>query len=495
MTSSGITSRLATSPVYGGYPVLQGKGQGESSTKIASTALAFYIFLLAGRALDVSPIWWLHIPMIMLAALALTTFARGNLQIAFSSKITKYFAAFTAWVFLCFPFSKWRAGSVMPLQWQIQSFLIFLIVVQLIKTKRDWEKAIGGFAYATLIAALLSFYFGYTVEGRTALPGGTLGDPNEFALLMVVGLPLWWFKASRATGFRKIFCLCCTVPILLAFARAGSRAGLISMAVLLALSFMFAKGIQKATIPIVALVAVALSSFLLPGYIRTRFMTFFSSDSGQDAYTQARIGSDIASSEGRKALLIQSIHMTFEHPIVGVGPGCFSFVAWDERKAATGAGGETLVSHNTYTQISSETGVPGFILFVTTLFLSMRSVIKDYRRTVLVNTELAQCARYLFTSISAMAVGIFFLSVGYTHMSATLCALALALHHVVETALKTSKPITETSGQQRSNRFQLQPSQYAVNRVVAGSAPYQRLTAPVKPRYRPTASSRQNRRA
>jgi hypothetical protein len=130
-------------------------------------------------------------------------------------------------------------------QYQVQSFVIFLIIVQMVRTKRDWQKVVGGFAYATLVASLLAFHFGYTVEGRLALPGGTLGDPNEFALLMVVGLPFWWFKASRAKGFRKIFFLCCTLPIFLAFARAGSRAGLLAMAVLLLISFVFARGIQK----------------------------------------------------------------------------------------------------------------------------------------------------------------------------------------------------------------------------------------------------------
>ena len=485
MTNPGITSRLASNPIYSSYPPSNVDGQNVAPAKIGSTLLAVYIFLLAGRVLDVSPIWWLHIPMILLIVLAFTMISRGKLQHAFSSKITKFFAAFTVWLFVCFPFSYWRASSIASIQKQVQSFVVFLIIVQLVRTKRDWQKVVGGFAYATLVAALLAFHFGYAVEGRLALPGGTLGDPNEFALLMVVGLPFWWFKASRAEGFRKIFFLCCTLPIFLAFAKAGSRAGLLAMAVLLLTSFLFAQGIQKIVIMMTAVIAVAAATILLPGYIQTRFMTFFSAEGSYDAHTEARIDSDIASSEGRRALLIQSIKMTFQHPILGVGPGCFSFVAWDERKAATGKGGETLVSHNTYTQVSSETGLPGFILFFFTVFLCVKSVLVDYRRLTPVDTELAQHARYLFSCMGALAVGIFFLSVGYTHMIATIFAFALSLHNIAESVLITpgASLATTASGWQNTNRFQRLQSPQWQSREAVTSTSQSAISSGLRQRY------------
>jgi O-antigen ligase len=495
MTGSGTTSRLTTRPVFSGYPAVETEGKSADSAKFVSTLLAFYIFLLAGRVLDVSPLfWWMRIPLITLSALILITIARGGLQFAFSSKIVKYFAAFTIWVLICYPFSKWRAGSFTSVYWQVQSFVIFVIIVQTVRTRRAWQKVVGGFAYATLVASLLSFHFNYTVEGRIALPGGTLGDPNEFALLLVVGLPFWWFKAKRATGFRKIFFLCCTIPVFLTFARTGSRSGMLAMAVLFLVSFIFARGTQKLAIPLVALIGIMASSFVLPGYIRTRFTTFFSAQGNYDSYTQARIGSDIASSEERKALLMQSIHMTFEHPIVGVGPGCFSFVAWDERKAATGSGGENLVSHNTYTQISSETGIPGFLLFAITIFLCVRTVIADYRRLVFVDAELAQYARYLFTAIAAMTVGIFFLSVGYTHMSATIFALVVSLHYIVENSLKKHEAsvtprVSDWPGKNRLG----QPLQRPM-REVARVTPQQPAVPGLRGNYGGTSPLRQRKR-
>src|SRR5206468_2842561 len=176
-----------------------------------------------------SPIWFLHIPMVMLILLMIMAVARGQIKYVMSSSISKYFLAFTVWVVVCFPFSYWRAGSLPSVRWQLQSFAIFFIIVQMVRSVADWQKIAGAYAYATFTAALLSFYIGVSVQGRVALPGGTLGDPNEFALTMVVGLPFWWFKASRAEGFKKVAFLLATVPMYAAFARAGSRSGLIAL--------------------------------------------------------------------------------------------------------------------------------------------------------------------------------------------------------------------------------------------------------------------------
>src|SRR3954466_3825864 len=124
--------------------------------------------------------------------------------------------------------------------------------------------------------------------------------------------------------------------------------------------------------------------------------------------------------------------MTFSHPILGVGPGDFSFVSWDERKATTGAGGESLVSHNTYTQISSETGLPGFFFFAATLVLSFRYAYRSYRDTSELDPALLACSRYLIYASGALFAGIFFLSVGYTHILATFFALAAAIRLIHE---------------------------------------------------------------
>ena len=427
------------------FPVAFDSSIKEKST-FAATVVAIYVFLLGSRVLDVSFIGYFHIPLTLLLGLTITMFARGDFSYSFSSKITKCFVAFTAWVLISWPLSLWRGGSTESVEFQLQALLIFIIIVQLVRTRRDWEKVASGYAYATLAASLMSFVIGVAIEGRIALPGGSLGDPNAFAIFMVVGLPFWWLKAARAEGFRKMLFLLCTLPIYPAFARAGSRSGMLAMVVLLLATFLFANGGRKVLIVVLAVAGVVGAAALLPSYLRVRYLTIFANDADANLATRARLGADIQSSEGRKELLIQSIRMTFQHPVFGVGPGVFYIVGFEQRKAQSGHGGQAFVTHNTYTQISSETGIPGFILFFSTVFLCFRYTLNDFRKLAKVDADFSRYGRYMVSCMAALSLGIFFLSVGYTYLLSIIFALALSLHMMVERYLNE----LEASGQKIS---------------------------------------------
>ncbi len=134
----------------------------------------------------------------------MTTMARGDLKNAFSTRLSWFFMAFTAWVLACFPFSVWRAASIDSVTLSLQSLVIYLAIVQLVRTPAEWRKVAGGYAYAVLMASLLSFFLARAVEGRISLVNGSLADPNEFAVILVAGLPFWWLKASRAGAVQKV---------------------------------------------------------------------------------------------------------------------------------------------------------------------------------------------------------------------------------------------------------------------------------------------------
>lgn len=458
----------ASPPKFAGIPI--GSTSIDSSIRtgatFGATVLALYIFFLESRVLDLSFVGYFHIPMILLIALSIMTLAKGGVQLAFSLKATKLFTAFTVWVAICTPFSVWRGGSMPFLQTQIQALLIFFILVQLVKTKRDWERVTTAYAWATLAAALISFKWGVAIEGRVALANGALGDPNAFAMFMVVGLPFWWLKASRSKGFKKAVYLLCTLPIYPALARAGSRSGMLAMFVLLAVTFYFANGGRKVLIAALAVAGIMVAFVALPSYLRARYLTFFENDSS--AAYQRNLSADIQSSEGRRMLLFQSVNLTFRHPILGVGPGQFGPVAWTERRLGTAAPGAAYVSHNTYTQISSETGFPGFFLFVGTIVLCFQYTMGDYRRLAKVDPDFAQCGRYLFSSLAALCLGIFFLSTGYTHLLSIVFALATSLHLIVDSYLKGANEVTRSAI----------PSTRSSSTGIPGSQPQQVRTTP-----------------
>src|SRR4051794_26654341 len=162
--------------------------------KFSVLIVALYVFVLTSRVLDVSTIWFLRIPLILLVVLSVMAVAGLDLKLAFSSKVTRYQALFTLWVIVCYPFSYWRGGSTDSVILAVESFAIYLIIVQLITTHKAWRAVAGAFAFAVLAAAVLSFRIGISVDGRIAFPGGTLADPNVFALTLVIGLPFWWLR-------------------------------------------------------------------------------------------------------------------------------------------------------------------------------------------------------------------------------------------------------------------------------------------------------------
>jgi O-antigen ligase len=74
---------------------------------------------------------------------------------------------------------------------------------------------------------------------------------------------------------------------------------------------------------------------------------------------------DKGSLEARKQLLVDSLKITMQHPFFGVGPGSFQAVS-----------GTWQPSHNTYTGLSSEAGLPALILFTAVMGLSLRKTKK-----------------------------------------------------------------------------------------------------------------------
>jgi O-antigen ligase len=65
----------------------------------------------------------------------------------------------------------------------------------------------------------------------------------------------------------------------------------------------------------------------------------------------------------RKELLKQSLTIMVHHPLTGIGPG--NFPSYTET---------WLVVHNTYAELGAEAGVPGVLLFVLMLVLSLRKI-------------------------------------------------------------------------------------------------------------------------
>jgi len=172
-----------------------------------------------------------------------------------------------------------------------------------------------------------------------------------------------------------------------------------------------------------ALAATAAISLLvlvvLPQTLLHRYATLFSNDSDD---TEA-----IQSTAARTHLLKSSIQFTIQHPILGVGPGEFSDYEASVAKSE-GRRGAWQVTHNAYTQVSSEAGVPALLFFLAAIIMSFRAFGRVYR-AARYRPELRSMAMACFCcqlSLVGFCTAIMFLSLAYTMYLPTMSGLALA---------------------------------------------------------------------
>ena len=159
-----------------------------------------------------------------------------------------------------------------------------------------------------------------------------------------------------------------------------------------------------------------------------RYATLFTNDTDDLEAVQ--------STETRTHLLKASIRFTMEHPIFGVGTGEFSdyeaAVAQNEGKRGT-----WLVTHNAYTQVSSEVGVPGLLFFLAAIVMTFRTFGR-VQRAARSHPQLRPMAMACFCcqlSLVGFCTAIIFLSLAYTIYLPTMSGIAMAISRSLELEL------------------------------------------------------------
>ncbi len=144
-------------------------------------------------------------------------------------------------------------------------------------------------------------------------------------------------------------------------------------------------------------------------------------------------------------MLIKSLQFTIEHPIFGVGPGDFS--SFEGGTRAETKHGEWQQTHNSYTQVSSEIGIPAAICYIGAIFAALfslnRSMVRARRDKIPVLVTTAFCC---MLSIVMIAACMFFLSLAYRFYMPGLTALAIALDRVMRMEFQKAQPAPAGAG-------------------------------------------------
>jgi O-antigen ligase len=400
---------------------------------LGAWVVAAWVFISFSRFFDLIGAGY-KIPGLVYYTMIAFILISGAIPRSLSNRMTIAIVVFTVWIGITLPFSTWRSNSLEFAGAAFQCLVTFVAISGLTVTGRQCLRMIYVLGGAVFVGACLSFFFGDMETGRLELARGSFKDPNEYAMTLLMGLPLLALIARSSSPFLRIAGVGSVFITFYVFLKAGSRGGMIALVVVGIVIFLGVSLSKKVMLLVTAVAALTIGFAILPSYLRERYVTFFSVDEAGPMSAEEKNllrGADVTSTESRVELLIDSLVLTAKHPLVGVGPGNFAVTRWSEAKDAGIRKGWN-VSHNTYTQYSSEIGIPGVVLFLVFLyrvFRALRRVSKEGAERG--HPELALAGYHLLLSFVGLCVAAFFLSIGYSPAFYVLGAIALSLERVI----------------------------------------------------------------
>jgi O-antigen ligase len=170
--------------------------------------------------------------------------------------------------------------------------------------------------------------------------------------------------------------------------------------------------------------ALLVTAALAPAIFWNRMSTL----SGNDASNQVE-ASAAASTDQRRDVLSRSIDYTFQHPVFGLGLGNFGVATAGDY----GGSDAWVASHNTYTEISSEAGIPALVLFLALLITSVVSMRRASRDSTddPKDFEVSLMARATLVSTLSLIFGIMFANITYEYfLYVCPIAIGVAVHRI-----------------------------------------------------------------
>ncbi len=385
--------------------------------------------LLALTQVNTRILYYFAIPAIF------TALVSGALNRTFRQRASWYWAGFVGWMILATPFSSWIGGSVGRLIGYGRTELIMLFVVGgLAVTWKEVRILMYTLAAAALTTVLFSHLFlQEDFSGRFAMTGvsGTIGNSNDLAAQLILVIPFIWFVIKDALLPTPVRLLLWPVIgySLTVILGTGSRGALVSLGVVALFILIRATAVQRALAVIGILMMLLLAPVILPRATITRLGSLF----GQE-HKEAEESGDVRSYLFKKSLLY-----TAQNPIFGVGPGQFSNYEGNQRMEE-GQRGAWTETHNVFTQVSSEDGVPALLFFVGGLGSAFFMISKIYRRARLENVpDVANVAFCYLVSFIGYLVTIVFLAHAYHFQPVMMVGLAICIYNVATPCLDSRR--------------------------------------------------------
>lgn len=351
----------------------------------------------------------------------------GGLGRAYRHRASYFWTAFFVCMILATPFSYWPGGSMGLLVTYARVEFPFLIVIAgLITSWAEVRAVFNTVAVSAVVNLITARLFTTGETGRLDLASvtGTIGNANDLAAQLVLVLPfLGWIVLD---GKRNIALRIGLIPLIaygvwVIFGTA-SRGALLALCITGVYLFWRASLPRRILCLAVGGLMAAMLFTLVPQSALNRFGTL-AGEEDKEAQESA---------ESRSYLFQQSLKYTAQHPLLGVGPDQFSNYEGQTR-TAEGLRGAWHATHCSWTQVSSECGIPAALFFALGIASALRIVSRIRKTAVeLGDPDIqAMCVCYL-TAMVGFLTALTFLSNAYRFYFPVLVGLAVAMHFAAE---------------------------------------------------------------
>jgi O-antigen ligase len=393
--------------------------------------IAVCAYLISGYATDLSYRFLGAKPYLSMVS-GLVAFAcflfSGRALVALRTTVGKLWFALMCWMLMSVVFSRWPGGSFEMMQTYLgKQHLVLFYMTAVTLTVENTRTVFRACILGAFILVLTCMFFGGADEGgRFGIPTNIyLSNPNDLAMQLLLCLGFFLFLVKQPGWFGRVAGIGGLIGSALYLLKTGSRGAMLAAIVFAILWMIFNENrvrLALTTIPIV----IVLFALLPHETIGRLSMIMLNpeetvlSNADQEAARQSQLE--------REHLFRASVSYAIHNPIFGLGPGRFPDAIWEDAKRE-GRHEASLGTHNTYTQVASECGIPALIFFAGALVVTIRSSLRLYRATRNDPSQAVVSAMSfsLFIMMVAFGIDLFFHHVAYSGNLAMVLGLWVSL--------------------------------------------------------------------
>ncbi len=410
----------------------------EQSAKLTFFFLWLLTVAVFARPQDIFPsLAPLHLTFVFGVCAALTylgALLSGHTRLLWTREL-KIILLLTGWYTAGVPFALWRGGSFQGLidVW-LKTVLIFFLLTQTLVTLERIRKLLWAIILSELVVTSLSIFLSsraiWVGDRMSGFNLGILGW-NFLGIAEAVTIPymaaifvVW--RSALKTSLLAAALISMTWMLMLTASRSGFLDVVFSTALT---SLLVLRGSSRGRIIGVGIaLALLVAISLAPPVFWERLGTMWD---GSGASINEIAASAQESKEGRLTVLTRSLDYTLEHPIFGLGLGNFVLANGTD----LGQPEAWVGTHNTFTEISSEAGLPALFLFLGLLATALRNI-KRIGRTFFSNPEgleLNLMAGATLASLLSFTFGALFAHLAYEYYFFYLVAIGVGIQQVART--------------------------------------------------------------